>query len=224
MFGIPFFHFYLCVMSTSTVYPIDIQTFLQKRQQNEDLLVIDTRPAADFCSGFIPESIYLGLTDDFEQLAKLVVPRKNEIVVISEEGSEEVSIRRLITAGFDNILGYLSGGIDAWREHNWAADLIIEVEPDELMMDLPFDTNLVVVDVRSEEAYDADHLENAESLPLSKLSDPGSIALIEDHHNVYVLSQSGFRSIIAVSLLKRQGIHNVRSVSGGWQELRNLIK
>jgi hydroxyacylglutathione hydrolase len=218
------FTFYLCCMQTFSPPALDMDAFLQLRQQAEDLLIIDTRPAEAFIQGFIPGSIFTGLSEQLESIAQAILPKQNNMLVIATPGKEQESCVRLYRLFGTKILGYLSGGIETWNAHNWARDLIIEVEPDELMMDIPFDEHLLVLDVREEAAFDTDHLEQAESLPLDKLTDPGNMGMIEDQHNVYLLSQTGFRAIVAASLLKKEGIHNVRTVAGGWEAVRHQIR
>ena len=82
-------------------------------------------------------------------------------------------------------------------------------------MDLPFDPQLVVVDVRRETEYAEGHIKDAMSLPLNNLTDPGSMADFDDTHNLYVHCAGGYRSVIACSMMKRQGIHNLRNIVGG---------
>lgn len=211
-------------MQTFSPPALDMDAFMQLRQQSEDLLIIDTRTAETFLHGFIPGSIFIGLTDQLESIAGAILPKQRDMVVIATPGKEEESCIRLFNLFGKHILGYLSGGMDTWNAHNWARDLIIEVEPDELLMDMPFDEHLLVLDVREEAAFDTDHLEQAESLPLDKLTDPVNMGMIEDLHNVYLLSQTGFRAIVAASLLKREGIHNVRTVAGGWDAVRHQVR
>jgi rhodanese-related sulfurtransferase len=92
------------------------------------------------------------------------------------------------------------------------------------MMDIPFDPNLVVLDVRRPAEYSDGHLRDSLNIPLNEMADPGSMANIEDDHNVYVHCGSGYRSVIACSLLKRQGIHNVRNLLGGWNKIKEQEK
>ena len=102
--------------------------------------------------------------------------------------------------------------------------MIINVEADELMMDIPFDKNLVVVDVRKPVEFAEGHLSDAINIPLNEMTDPGSMANIEDRHNLYVHCAGGYRSVIAASLLKRQGIHNLRNIPGGWDKIKEQQK
>jgi rhodanese-related sulfurtransferase len=99
--------------------------------------------------------------------------------------------------------------------------MIIDVATDELAMDIPFDENLLVVDVRRETEFADGHVKDAINLPLQDLADPVTMANFEDRHNIYVHCGGGYRSIIAASLLKRQGIHNLRNVTGGWAKIKD---
>jgi rhodanese-related sulfurtransferase len=120
--------------------------------------------------------------------------------------------------------GYLQGGFEAWKNAGEKIDLIIEVEADELMMDIPFDPNLTIVDVRREAEFADGHLPEALNLPLSDMTDIAELAQFEDNQNLYVHCAGGYRSVIAASLLKRQGVHNLRNVSGGWNKIKEQEK
>ena len=144
--------------------------------------------------------------------------------MVSDPGKEKESIIRLARVGLDQVQGYLEGSYAAWKNSGEPTDMIIDVEADELMMDIPFDKNLVIVDVRKPVEYAEGHLADAINIPLNEMTDPASMANIEDRHNLYVHCASGYRSIIAASLLKRQGIHNLRNVAGGWNAIKEQEK
>jgi hydroxyacylglutathione hydrolase len=99
--------------------------------------------------------------------------------------------------------------------------MIIDVEADELAMDIPFDDRLVVLDVRREVEFADGHVRGAVNIPLSDLADPANMANLEEDQNIYLHCGGGYRSIIAASLLKRQGIHNLRNVAGGWSKIKD---
>jgi hydroxyacylglutathione hydrolase len=103
-------------------------------------------------------------------------------------------------------------------------DMIIEVEADELAMDLPFDDQLVVLDVRQPTEFADGHVKEAVNIPLSEMTDPARMANLEEEHNIYMHCAGGYRSVIAASLLKRQGIHNLRNVAGGWAKIKEQEK
>jgi rhodanese-related sulfurtransferase len=116
--------------------------------------------------------------------------------------------------------GYLEGGFDTWLQSGGKIDLIIDVEADELLMDMPHDPNLIVVDVRKESEFANGHLPEALNLPLSDMTDIAELAQFEDSQNVYLHCAGGYRSVIAASLLKREGVHNIRNVQGGWDKIK----
>ena len=91
-------------------------------------------------------------------------------------------------------------------------------------MDLPYDKNMVVLDVRRETEYADGHVRNAINMPLNDLTDPGNISQLDEDLNFYVHCAGGYRSVIASSLLKRQGIHNFRNVLGGYDAIKKLEK
>jgi len=102
--------------------------------------------------------------------------------------------------------------------------MIIDIEADELMMDLPHDDKLVVLDVRRTTEFADGHLKDAVNIPLNDMNDPGSMANLDENQNLYVHCAGGYRSIIASSLLKRQGFHNLRNVVGGWNAIKQQEK
>ncbi|HSF44575.1 MAG TPA: rhodanese-like domain-containing protein, partial [Chitinophagaceae bacterium] len=203
---------------------VDVNTLAAWKEEGRDLVIVDTRHAEVFADGFVPESVFVGLEGRYAEWAGMLLPYDKDILLVTEPGQEEESIVRLARVGFENFIGHLKGGFQAWKNAGGEIDLLINVEPDELIMDLPFDENLVVLDVRKETEFDAGHIDNAENLPLEKLKDPGSMAMIEETDNIYVHCAGGYRSTIACSLLKRQGIHNIRNVVGGWKAISELMQ
>ncbi|HTJ11221.1 MAG TPA: rhodanese-like domain-containing protein [Dinghuibacter sp.] len=183
-------------------------------------VILDTRKASIFTNGFIPGAINIGLEGRFAEWAGNLLNFTDPIVLVTETGQEEESVLRLARVGFENVAGYLEGGFDTWKDAGRPIDLIINVEPDELALDMPFDENLVVVDVRKEIEFGGGHVKGAQNIPLESLSDPGSMAYLEDTQNIYVHCAGGYRSVIACSVLKRQGIHNLRNVTGGWTAIQ----
>ncbi|HEY0608139.1 MAG TPA: rhodanese-like domain-containing protein, partial [Chitinophaga sp.] len=166
------------------------------------------------------DSISIGLEGRFAEWAGSLLPFNEEIILVTGPGKEEETIVRLARVGFDNVTGYLEGGYEAWIAAGEKRDLIITVEPDELAMDLPHDENLIVIDVRKPAEYADGHVKDALNLTLSEMTDPGNLADFDDLHNLYVHCQGGYRSIIACSLLKREGIHNLRNIAGGFAKIK----
>lgn len=200
---------------------LDIPAFKLK-MKDPNVIIVDTRKADVFTEGFVPSSIFIGLEGRFAEWAGSLLPFDKEIVLVTETGSEKESIIRLTRVGFEKFGGHLSGGFETWKNNQEQIDMIIDVEADELAMDMPFDDQLVIVDVRKVPEYADGHIKEALNIPLDELTDPGSMANLEDNHNIYVHCAGGYRSVIAASLMKRQGIHNLRNVVGGWGKIKEL--
>ena len=198
---------------------LSIAEFKNKLEANPNIQILDTRPSTTFINGFIPESIFIGLEGRFAEWAANILSFEHPILLVTDEGKERESIIRLARVGFDKVEGYLVGGYDNWRNAGEDFDLIIDVDVDELAMDIPFDENLLVLDVRKEAEYGNGHLKDAINIPLETLTDPGSMSDLDEHFNIYVHCAGGYRSVIASSILKKQGVHNIRNVIGGWDAI-----
>lgn len=194
------------------------------RMKEENVIVLDTRRAKTFTHGFIPGSLSIGLEGRFAEWAGSLIPFDATILLVTEPGREKESIVRLARVGFDKVGGYLEGGFEAWKNAGEEVDMIINVEPDELMMDIPHDDNLVVLDVRKPSEFADGHLKDAANLPLNVMNDPGSMAHILEEQNLYIHCEGGYRSVIAASLLKHHGFHNLRNVEGGWNKIKQEEK
>jgi glyoxylase-like metal-dependent hydrolase (beta-lactamase superfamily II)/rhodanese-related sulfurtransferase len=191
-----------------------------KMKMAEEVIVLDTRKATVFTQGFVPGSISIGLEDRFAEWAGTLLPFHQRIILITEPGKEEETIIRLARVGFDKMEGYLKGGFEAWKNSGENIDLIIDIEADELALDIKHDPKLAILDVRRETEFGDGHIKNAVNLPLSEMTDIVQIANIDDDQNLYVHCGGGYRSVIASSLLKRQGYHNLRNVLGGWNKIK----
>ena len=200
---------------------LSVKTFKQKAIE-DNTVILDTRPASVFVEGFVPNSIFIGLEGRFAEWAASLIPFDKTILLVTEPGKEQETITRLARVGFDKVVGYLDCGYDSWKNAGEQIDMLIDVEADELAMDIEFDDNLVVLDVRKELEYDNGHLKQAMNIPLDELIDPGTLADFDEHHNIYVHCGGGYRSVIACSILKLQGIHNLRNVIGGWDAIDKL--
>jgi rhodanese-related sulfurtransferase len=195
-----------------------------KKAISEDAWLLDTRPSKIFTQGFIPGSVSIGLEGRFAEWAGSLLPFDKPIILVCEQGKEKEAIIRLARVGFSKVAGYVEGGFDAWKAAGEEIDMIIDVEADELAMDIPFDENLVVVDVRKPAEFAEGHVKDALNIPLDSMKDPANMAILEEDQNIYVHCAGGIRSVIGASLLKRQGIHNLRNVVGGWKKIKEQEK
>lgn len=202
---------------------LSINTF--KDFISKDCILLDTREASEFTNGFVPGSTFIGVGFKFKEWSKKLLDPYKPILVIAEEGKEEEACKMLVNEGFKTE-GFLKGGYQAWKNADEKIDLIIDVEADELAIDLPFDPNLTVLDVRTYSEFAGGHLQNAINLPLDEMIDIAQIAGFEENQNIYIYSGSGYKSVIASSLFKKQGYHNLRNVTGGWIEIekqKNIV-
>ena len=195
-----------------------------KEKIKEDVILLDTRNASDFTEGFVPGAIFIGLEGRFAEWAGSLLSFDKPIILITPDGMEKETVIRLSRVGFDKMEGFLKGGFETWRSAGEKIDLIINVEADELLMDIPHDPNLMIVDVRKETEYAEGHLPDALNLPLGEMTDIAELAQFEDNQNLYVHCGGGYRSVIASSLLKGQGVHNLRNVLGGWEKIKEQEK
>ncbi len=189
---------------------------------DDDTICLDTRLSTEFTDGFVPGSINIGLDGRFAEWAGSLLPFDKPFVLVTEPGKEKESAVRLARVGFAQMCGYLEGGYETWKNSGKPIDLIINIDADEFAMDLPFDPKLKIVDVRRETEFADGHVAGARNIPLETLTDPGSMAEFEDSDNIYIHCAAGYRSIIASSLFKRQGIHNLHNIVGGWDEIKKI--
>jgi rhodanese-related sulfurtransferase len=184
--------------------------------------ILDTRHAPEFTEGFIPGSISIGLEGRFAEWAGSILPFDKSFVLVTEEGKEQETIIRLARVGIDKIEGFLQGGYDEWLHAGEKIDMVIDIEPDELAMDIPHDKRLQVLDVRKQAEFEAGHVRGAINVPLDTLTDVVNVANIDDENNLYIHCAGGYRSVIAASLLKRHGYHNMRNVLGGFAKMKEV--
>jgi hydroxyacylglutathione hydrolase len=183
-------------------------------------LVLDTREAADFARSFVPRSVNIGLKGDFAPwVGSIVVDVKQPLLLVSEEGTEEEVITRLSRVGFDGVIGYLAGGIPAWEAAGKETDSVNRVSPEALEAAIKAG-NAVVVDVRKESEYAAEHVEDAYSRPLAYIND--WIPDFKEGENVFIHCAGGYRSMIAASMLQRRGYRNFKEIAGGFNALGEL--
>jgi rhodanese-related sulfurtransferase len=186
----------------------------------QDVIIFDTRNAASFMEGFIPGSVFFGLDGRITEWVGDLITPSSKIALITDPGKESESISLLQKLGIHQITGFLQGGMEAWLQAGEPGDMIIEVEPDELLMDIPHDKNLLVIDVRRNAEFSEGHLPDALNLPLNEMGDVVSFAGLEEDQNLYIICSNGYRSVIAASILKKHGMHNLRNVAGGWERTK----
>jgi|TARA_B110000902_G_scaffold50958_1_gene58596 glyoxylase-like metal-dependent hydrolase (beta-lactamase superfamily II)/rhodanese-related sulfurtransferase len=183
-----------------------------------EAIIIDTRHQTDFVKGFIPQSIFIGIDGGFAPwVGALIKDTKQPILLIAEEGRVEEVITRLGRVGFDNTIGYLAGGFDAWKEDNREIDTILSIPAAQFEQEVT-ETNLSVFDVRKKGEWETQHLAVASHVCLSGVTE--QLAEFPKEKNFYVHCAGGYRSVIASSILKMRGYHNVIDIAGGFDEIK----
>ncbi len=182
-----------------------------------DTLVLDVRGKDTFAKSHIPKSIFIGLDGSFAPWVGAILKDTNQkILIVAPMGREEEAVTRLSRVGFDNTLGILEGGIPAWQKAGFPIDHIEQVEADDLLIRMS-NQSLSVTDVRKPGEYNASHVINVKSLPLSLLSD--RMSELEEDQVSYLHCQSGYRSLIASSVVRAQSNNQVINVLGGYKAL-----
>jgi len=178
-----------------------------------DALILDVRHQSKFIKGFIPQSIFIGLGGSFAPwVGALIKDVKQSIVLVVDEGKEKEAITRLSRVGFDNVLGFLDGGINAWKADGREIDTLESVSAETLSQKI--EEGALVFDVRKPGEYTNEHVENVPSTPLDFLND--HIAEFPSDKDFYLYCAGGYRSVIASSILKARGFHKVIDVAGGY--------
>lgn len=180
-------------------------------------IVLDVRNQVDFAKGHIPRSIFIGINGSFAPwVGALIGDVKQPILIVAPEGREEEVVTRLSRVGFDNTLGVLAGGFEAWKAAAKEYDSVSSISADEFKSDL--ENDIPVFDVRKPSEFTSEHVENAISTPLDFLNDHLTEFPSED--NFYLHCAGGYRSMIAASILKSRGIHNLVDVAGGMKAIK----
>ena len=183
-----------------------------------EALVLDTRKPQEFAKGHIPRSIFIGLDGSFAPwVGALIKDVSQPILLVTAEGREEEAVTRLARVGFDHTIGYLQGGFEAWQKADKEVDTLLSLAPETLEPKYETIKDLIF-DVRKESEYEAEHIENAKNVPLSFLSE--NMQSFPKHDTFYVHCAGGYRSVIAASILKSRGFHNVVDVKGGFKKIR----
>ena len=177
-------------------------------------LMLDVRSPKEFAKGHIPNSIFIGINGSFAPwVGELIVDIKQPIILITPEGREEEVVTRLSRVGFDNTLGYLQGGIDAWLQANKEIDTVTSKISSDLEKILN-EKEINLYDVRKVSEYQSEHAVAANSIPLSQINN--HLAELPKDEIFYIHCASGYRSTIAASILKARGYHNLVNVTDGF--------
>ena len=179
-------------------------------------VMLDTRNAQVFSEGFVPNSINIGLDGQFAPWVGALIPNvKQQLLLITEEGQEEETVKRLARVGYDFVIGYLKGGVKAWKEAGKEVDTVTRISADEFAE--RFKASPIVVDVRRPGEFAAEHVDGAKSIPLDFINE--DMAQFPKDDPFIVHCAGGYRSMIAASILKSRGYENFIEVIGGFNAI-----
>ena len=196
--------------------PLSVEAFTVL-MEDDSVLLLDVRGAQNFCKGFVPGSVNIGLKGDFAPwVGTLITDMKQRIALVTEAGQEEEAITRLARVGYDGVVGYLEGGFESWDKSENEIDQIESISADQFA-ELATDKKVNTIDVRKPTEFEAEHLEAATSAPLHELNQ--HMSALKTGENNYIHCAGGYRSMIAASILKSRGIHNVIDIAGGYNAI-----
>ena len=184
-----------------------------------DALLLDTRDAQTFSKGFIPNSINIGIDGNFAPWAGTLIPDiKQTILLIVDEDREEEIVTRLARVGYDNTIGYLKGGFEAWKKAGKETDAIESISVDELAKRMEENPDLNILDVRKKSEHFSEHVLDSENIALDYINE--HIAEVNKDKTYYVHCAGGYRSMIFNSILKARGYDNLIDVQGGFDAIK----
>lgn len=187
---------------------------------SEDALVLDVRNESEFLKEHIPNSIFIGLHGSFAPwVGALITDLKQAILLVVPEGKEKEAVTRLSRVGYDNTLGYLKGGLDAWKKSGRETESIQSISA-ETFADRAKDAELNILDVRKEGEFKSEHLEgdHVKHFALDFINE--NMNEIDSKKTYYVHCAGGYRSAIAASILKARGFNNLVDIKGGFGALK----
>ncbi|WP_133441067.1 MBL fold metallo-hydrolase [Chryseobacterium salivictor] len=197
-------------------HPVSAQDF-EAVAEDSGALILDTRNAADFHKGFVPNSINIGLQGDFAPwVGAMIYDVKQPLLLVTDSGLEKEAITRLSRVGFDNVIGYLEGGFQSWRNSGKETDNVNRISAHTFSEQFKEDSK--VIDVRNETEYAAEHVNEAYSRPLVDINEWASTLDKEAHF--FLHCAGGYRSMIAASILNSRGIRNFTEIEGGFNKIK----
>lgn len=180
-------------------------------------LILDSRSDKIFAKGFVPQSVNIGLGGDFAPwVGALIADVQQPLLLVTDAGKEEETVTRLSRVGFDHILGHLKGGFDAWKNAGLETDTVKRITPEEFAAKVKPGTDMII-DVRKETEYAAEHIEDAYNKPLAYINN--WIKDINPKEHFFMHCAGGYRSMIAASILQARGYRNFTEIESGFNAI-----
>jgi len=196
--------------------PLSVRAF-KAAWEGENALVLDTRHQTEVVKGFIPGSIFIGVDGDFAPwVGALITDLQQPILFVAEPGREDEVVVRLARVGYDNPIGYLEGGFATWKAASEEVDTMEEVSPEQFAA-MNEKARTITLDVRKTSEYNAEHILGAVNFPLDFIN--RNMNELHAGSKYYLYCGSGYRSVIAGTIMKARGIHDVANIPGGFKAL-----
>lgn len=203
-------------------FPLSVKAF-EAAANETNAIVLDTRDPQEFAKGFIPNSINIGIDGNFAPWVGALIPDiKQAILIVAEEGRQEEVVTRLARVGYDNAIGFLEGGLAAWKKAGKEIDTVTSITVDELADIFKASQNINMLDVRKNSEYDAEHVKGAVNASLDYVND--SMQQVDKNKTWYVHCAGGYRSMIFISILKARGFDNLIDIKGGFKAIKESGK
>ena len=204
------------VLKTGNI-PLSPEEF-EALANHEEALVLDVRPQSDYIKGHIPNSIFIGLNGQFAPwVGALITDIKQPILLVVPEGKSKEAVTRLSRVGYDNTLGYLEGGMDAWIKARKDVETLESISAEEFANKAQ-QHKLNVLDVRKDGEYKSMHLEDAQHFSLDFINE--NMDQVSKDKTYHIHCAGGYRSVIAASILKARGFHNLVDIAGGFGAIK----
>jgi hydroxyacylglutathione hydrolase len=198
---------------------LSVEDFENMAEQSR-ALILDTRSNGDFAKGFVPQSINIGLNGDFAPwVGAMIVDVNQPILLVTDLRMEEEAITRLSRVGFDNVVGHLQGGFQNWLDARKEIDTVNRITATEFAS-LIEEREAMVIDVRKESEYAAEHVEDACNKPLAYINN--WVNDIDPKQPFYLHCAGGYRSMIAASILQARGYRNFIEIQGGFKAISEI--
>lgn len=199
--------------------PLTLKAFSMLRDE-EDVLVLDVRNKEEFVNGFIPGSIFIGLDGSFAPwVGSLITELNQKIIIVAPDGKGPETTMRLARVGYDNSLGFLEGGFEAWKNEGNDVDEIKTILVEQFVEERRKNRDIAVLDVRKPGEWETTHLASAQFFPLDFINE--HMAEIKQDKNYFMHCRSGYRSTIAASILKARGYRNLTNIHGSFDVIKD---
>ena len=183
-----------------------------------DALILDVRDKATFVKGFIPNSVFIGLDGSFAPwVGALIVDLMQPILIVAPAGREEETVKRLARVGYDNSIGYLKGGFEAWAGEGREIDSIETIDVPTFVQKYTEDVSIQILDVRKPGEWSGEHIESAQHFALDYIN--ANMGEIKPDQPYYLHCRSGYRSTVAASILKARGFEHLTNVQGSFEDI-----